>query len=165
MATTEQPYRGSAMIPPFPRASVADVMRPGILSCGADAAIVEVADTMVTHRVHAVVVAGIRSDATHGEELVWGLISDLDLARAAGGSLDGRVAADIARTEAVTTEPDTPLRDAARLMAEHGTSHLIVIRGGRPIGMVSGLDVAAAIALGGWSWTGPRPWAARGGTP
>ena len=149
MATTVQSCRGSALIPPFPHASVADVMRPGMLSCDAAAPIAEVADTMATHRLHAVVVAGIRTDAVHGEGLVWGLISDLDLARAAGGNLERRVAAEIARTEAVTTEAGTPLPEAARLMAEHGTSHLIVIRGARPIGMVSGLDVAAAIAWGG----------------
>lgn len=150
MATTEvQPYRGSALIPPFPRASVADVMRPGILSCDADAPVTEVADTMATHRVHAVVVAGIRTDAVHGEELVWGLVSDLDLARAAGADVQGRVAADIARTEAVAVEAATPLREAAALMAQHATSHLIVLRAGRPIGVVSGLDIAAAIAWGG----------------
>jgi CBS domain-containing protein len=149
MTTTLQPYRGSPLIPPFPRASVADVMRPGLLSSHADAPITEVADTMATYRIHAVAVAGIRTDAVHGEELVWGLISDLDLARAAGGNLEGRVAADFARTEAVTVEATTPLREAASMMAEHGTSHLIVARDGRPIGMVSGLDVAAAIAWGG----------------
>lgn len=149
MASTLQPYRGSALIPPFPRATVADVMRPGILSCHADAPVTEVADTMAAHRIHAVAVAGTRTDAVHGEELAWGLISDLDLARAAGGSLEGRVAADIARTEAATVDAATPLREAAALMADHGTSHLMVISEGRPVGMISGLDVAASIAWGG----------------
>jgi hypothetical protein len=37
---------------------------------------------MATHHIHAVVVEGVRRDAVHGWTLVWGVVSDLDLARA-----------------------------------------------------------------------------------
>jgi CBS domain-containing protein len=43
----------------------------------------------------------------------------------------------------------TPLVEAARLMGEHGTSVLIVVSGRWPVGVVSGPDIAAAIAWGG----------------
>lgn len=75
MNTTLLRSAGSTLIPPFPKATVADVMRPDILGCAAEAPLMEVADTI--------------------------------------------------------------------------TSHPIVIRDGRPAGVVSGLDVAAAIAWGG----------------
>jgi len=73
----------------------------------------------------------------------------LDLARVAATSFEAGIAADVARTEAVTVAPATPLADAASLMTEHGTSHLIVVADGQPIGVVSALDIAAAIAWGG----------------
>ena len=146
--TALQPYRGSALTPPFDRASVADVMRPGIFSCHGDASLRELADTMATHRIHAVVVAGTRTDPVHGEELVWGLVTDLDLVRAAAGPPDTR-AGDIARTEAVTIGPTTPLPEVARIMAERELTHLIVAQGSQPIGVVSALDLAGVIAWGG----------------
>jgi len=147
--TAIQPYRGSAITPPFEHASVADVMRPGILSCHGDATLREVADTMATHRIHAVVVAGIKTDPVHGEELVWGLITDLDLVAAAAAPRRAR-AGDIARTGAISIEPTTPLPEVARLMAERELTHLIVVQGTMPIGVISALDLAGVIA-----WAGP----------
>ena len=147
--TVAQPYRGSALTPPFERASVADVMCPGILSCHADARLSEVADTMATHRVHAVAVAGVHTDPVHGEVLVWGLITDLDLVRAIARDPRATRAGDVARIGSVMVEPRTPLPEVARRMAEHDLTHLIVASGIQPIGVISALDIAAVIAWGG----------------
>jgi CBS domain-containing protein len=148
MARTVQSYRGSYLMPSFETASVADVMHPGVMSCPPEAPLVTVAQTMATHHVHAVVVGGIGNDDVHGDHLVWGLISDMDLVRAAEVGIEGRMAEEIARTEAITVEPSASLATAARLMDVHGTSHLIVVSGGAPIGMISSLDIAGALAWG-----------------
>jgi len=148
MARTIQPYRGSYLMPSFETATVADVMHPGVMSCPPTAPLVAVAQTMATHHVHSVVVGGIATDAVHGDHLVWGLISDMDLVRAAEIGLEGRTADDVAKTEAITVDPSTPLPTAARLMDVHGTSHLIVASGGAPVGVLSSLDIAGALAWG-----------------
>ena len=146
--TAIQPYRGSYLMPAFERASVTDVMRPGVMSCSPDAPLIQVAQTMATHHVHCVVVGGMTHDHAGGEHLVWGLVSDMDIVRAAELGVEGRTAGDAARTELVTVEPATPLAEAARLMEAHHTAHLLVMRGEHPVGVVSSLDIAAALAWG-----------------
>jgi CBS domain-containing protein len=148
MTTPIQPYQGSYLMPAFDQATVADVMRPGVMSCPPDVPAVNVARMMATHHIHAVVVDGIRVDPIHGEHLVWGLVSDLDLARAAHAGVEGLVAADLAASEPLAVAPSVPLTDAAQLMDEHGTAHLVVVDGGRPIGVISTLDIAGALAWG-----------------
>lgn len=143
-----EPYRGSYLIPSFERASVADVMRPGVVSCAADAPLLMLVQTMATHQVHSVVVIGAAKDAAGAEHNVWGLVSDMDIVRAAESGIEGRTATDAARTAVVTVEPKVSLAEAARLMDEHGTAHLIVTSGDQPTGVVSSLDIARALAWG-----------------
>jgi CBS domain-containing protein len=57
-------------------------------------------------------------------------------------------AGEIAVAEPVTVEPSLPLDEAIRLMDEHETAHLIVADGGRPVGVLSMLDVAGILAWG-----------------
>jgi CBS domain-containing protein len=148
MTETLQPYGGSYVAPAFERATVADVMRPGVMSCAPDAPLVTVAQTMATHHVHSVVVAGVTKDAGGGDHLIWGLVSDMDIVRAAESGIEGHTAADAARTELITVDPATSLGEAARLMDAHCSSHLIVASGGHPIGVISSLDIAGAVAWG-----------------
>jgi CBS domain-containing protein len=148
MSTPIQPYHGSYLLPAFENATVTDVMRHGVMGCAPDAPAVEVARMMATHHIHAVVVEGIHVDAVHGEQLVWSVVSDLDLTRAAAVGIDGMTAADLAATEPLTVDPSTPLAEAAQMMDEHATAHLIVVTDRRPVGMISTLDVAGALAWG-----------------
>jgi CBS domain-containing protein len=148
MTEALQPYRGSYLMPAFERATVSDVMRPGVMSCAPDAPLVTVAQTMATHHVHCVVVSGIARDDAGGDHLVWGLLSDMDLVRAAESGIDGHTAADAARTEVVSVDLSTPLAEAAALMDEHDSAHLIVTAGGQPAGVISSLDIAGALAWG-----------------
>lgn len=148
MSGALQPYRGSYLIPSFERATVADVMRPGVMTCAPDSPLVTVAQTMATHHVHCLVVAGVEKDVSGRDHLVWGIVSDMDLVRAAETGIEGRTAGEAARTEVVTVDPSTPLEEAAQLMDEHGTAHLIVTSGGQPAGVVSSLDIAGALAWG-----------------
>jgi CBS domain-containing protein len=131
-------------LPIFESATVADAMRPNVMSCPPDAPLLAVAETMKTERVHCVVVAG----AASRDQLVWGLVSDMDVVRAAEIGIGGRTAADAAHTAIVTVEPATPLMDAAVLMSQHGASHLLVVSEGRAVGVVSSLDIAGALTWG-----------------
>jgi len=139
------PSRGSDRAPALEHALVEDVMHPGIFSCGPEDDLATVARTMADHHVHAVVVSGIEPMASGGERLTWGMITALDLATAtlAGAGSEAGV---LASTEIVTVEPGDRLERAAQLMAEHQLTHLMVVAGARPVGIVSTLDVAAGIA-------------------
>jgi CBS domain-containing protein len=103
---------------------------------------------MATHHIHSVVVEGVHEDPVRGEQLKWGVVSDMDLLRAARAGIDELTAGEIAITEPVTVEPTLALDDAVRMMDEHDTAHLIVIDRGRPVGILSTLDVAGVVAWG-----------------
>lgn len=124
-------------------ARVADAMHLGVLSCEPDTPLGEVAATMAQQRVHCVVLVDSRGLAQAPR---WSVVSDLDLVAAAGH--DELTAGEIAGTEALTVTPDTGLAHASRLMAEHQVSHLVVVarESGRPVGVLSTLDVAAFLA-------------------
>ena len=139
---------GSYRTPTLEHAAVGDVMHPGLLTCGPDTDLQTVAQIMVTHHIHSVLVSGIESTGG-GEKLAWGLISDLDLVAASQRpELMALDAGQLASTEVVTVDADEPLERAAALMAEHQLAHLLVTAGGRPTGMLSTLDIAGAVAWG-----------------
>jgi CBS domain-containing protein len=141
-----RPSQGSHLTPAFEHATVGDAMHVGIVTCAPDAPLATVARTMATHHIHCVAVLGVRVE--DGGHLVWGTITDIDLARAAwsGEEPDAGVMAAI---PAVTIETTTPLAEAVGLMFEHGVTHLVVTDGdARPIGVLSTLDVAGIVAWG-----------------
>src|SRR5437764_14315885 len=76
--TAIQPQNGSYLTPTLAHATVADAMHPGIVSCDADDTLTNVARAMANHHVHCIVVTRLSHDRS-GEQVVWGLISDLDL--------------------------------------------------------------------------------------
>jgi CBS domain-containing protein len=129
--------------------TVEAVMRRGVLSCRPGTPIRDVARMMVANRVHAVVVDGIRRDRGGMEHLVWGVVTDLDLA----GRVDAKdalraTAGDMSRTPAVVVAPGDDLSQAARLMHDYDVHDLFVVdtTTRRPVGVVSTLDVAGIIA-------------------
>jgi CBS domain-containing protein len=121
---------------------VADAMHPGVVTCPLETPLRDVAWMMGAYRIHAVVVFG--EPGADGPEL-WGVVSDLDLVEAAAaGDFEERTAAGIAATPVLMVEPVDTLTRAAQIMSEHEVAHLIVVdhSSGRPIGMLSTLDVA-----------------------
>jgi CBS domain-containing protein len=136
------------MYPALGQLRVIDAMHPGLISCSVDAPLRTVARMMATYRVHAILVTA------HGEEALpgggpWGIVSDTDLLRAAGsGDVDVEQARTIAVTPVVTVASSDELAGAAQLMVEREASHLVVIErhSERPIGVLSTLDVARALA-------------------
>jgi CBS domain-containing protein len=130
--------------PAFGDANVVDAMRLGVVSCPPDAPLREVARILATYRIHAVVVSEIEGDRP------WGIISDLDLAAAAERDLDEVKARDVATGELLTVGADEKLAHAARLMAERGLTHVVVVQphSGQPVGVLSTLDLAGVLAWG-----------------
>ena len=127
---------------------VAEAMHPGVLTCPLETSLRDVARMMALYSIHAVVVYGEDTDDIDGPGL-WGVVSDLDLVRAAvPGRLEDLTARGTAVTPAVTIGPADTLQHAAQLMSEHDVSHVIVVDRGtaRPIGVLSTLDIARALS-------------------
>jgi CBS domain-containing protein len=137
-----------AELPPaFANARVEHVMRHGVLSCPPETSIRAVAEMMAANHVHALVVTGF-GDGGPGRE-GWAVITDLALMQAARGELDAeRTAGDLASRPVVVSATES-VAHAAELMSSHATSHLVVVdEEARPSGVVSTLDLAAALAWG-----------------
>lgn len=130
------------------RTPVSAVMHSGVINCPPQTPMIEVASLMADHGVHCVVVEGLARRRRQTEELVWGIVSDLDLmSAAAAGELDSEVD-QVAATEIVTIDSDQSVERAMQLMSEHDVAHLVVVapRSGEPVGVVSTLDVAGMLA-------------------
>ena len=129
--------------PAFADAQVHHVMRVGVVTCRPETKLADVARMMVGYDVHSIVVAEV------GEASPWGIVTSLDLA-SDPDKLDSLTAGDVASTDLVTIKSNEPLEKAAKLMAEHGISHLIAVQPDmdRPAGMISARDLAAAVAYG-----------------
>jgi CBS domain-containing protein len=125
--------------------TVRDAMHRGVLHCSRSTSLRAVARIMAAHRVHCVVVT---DDEEDGRDAVWGVVSDLDLAAAlVARPLESQTAEGSAATPAVLVREGDPLVRGAQLMTEHGVAHLVVVgRTGRPVGVLSTLDVAEAVA-------------------
>src|SRR5262252_9059915 len=122
----------------FETATVGDAMSHGVLSCPPETPLRVVARMMATYGVHAIFVFEYGND-DDDEPRLWAVVSDLDL---------------VAATRLVTVEADCSIAEAGSLMAQYGIAHLAVTEpeSRRPIGVISTLDIARAIAAG----LGPR---------
>jgi CBS domain-containing protein len=145
---TQTKTEGGDRTPAFENAQVSDFMRAGVLSCSPDTSLQTVARMMATHHVHCIAVTASEQP---GDEPgpPWGIVSDLDLAEAAAEP-EGLTAGDVCATEVVTVKSSERLERAAQRMVEHQTAHLVVVDPSLqiPIGVISTLDVAGAIARG-----------------
>ena len=143
-----QPFQGSYLTPAFEHATVADAMRTGVISCPAEASLTTVARMLAMNHVHCVAVDTL--DPQTGSDRVWGIVSDLDIVRAANAPAAEPTAGELAQGPPATIDVGARIADAARLMAEHGLHHLVVVSGAppRPVGIVSSLDIAGILAWG-----------------
>jgi CBS domain-containing protein len=139
----------SHTVPAFEHALVAHVMRVGLLTCQPETRLQGVAQAMAANRVHALVVFDPGADDKNS----WRVIYDVDVLKlAAAGDADAR--AIDAACSPVTIALDASAKEAADLMHQHGTRHLIVLdEEQNPVGVVSSLDLAATLAWG----LGPPP--------
>jgi CBS domain-containing protein len=126
---------------------VGEVMHRRIVTCPPETSLRIAARMMSTYRIHALIVHD--DSAGDRRRRPWSVVSAQDVAGAfAAGDIDRATARDAAATEFVTIGPDEALEEAARLLHEHEVAHLVVVDPptGRPIGVLSTLDIAAAIA-------------------
>ena len=140
MTSAVQRPRHDYLAPPFEDAMVFDVMHAGVLSCALDTTLEDAARVMSAHGVHAIVVENLGA-----HERPWRLFGAMDLVRGAGEPGTGASIGDLASEDAVTVAPDAPLATACALMADRGVPHLVVVHGGRPIGVLSTTDVIRAL--------------------
>jgi CBS domain-containing protein len=130
--------------PDFPlgRYTVLNALQLDPVECAADADVRSIARAMAEHSVHCVVVRGIEPSG-------WGIVSDLDLMAAMRPELADATAAELAASDPLIIEPADTLERAAQLMAEHETSHAVVVDPvtGAPVGILSTLDVARWAAV------------------
>jgi len=134
--------------PTLEQLTVGVAMHPGVVTCPLETPLPTVARMMAMYRIHAVIVFSEDSDETTGADL-WGVVSDLDLVKAASaGGIEDRTAGGTAVTPVVTIARDDTLARAAQLMSEHEITHLVVVDPEltRPIGVLSTLDVARVLA-------------------
>ena len=138
--------RGAPKVP-FTRATVADVMTEGLISCAPSTPLRTVARLMAEHRVHSVFVFDYGEEDDETVQL-WGLVSDLDLVAAGRGDIDELTARDASVTPLVSARSDESLSRAVQLLTENGVSHLAVIDPytRRPVGVLSTLDIARVLA-------------------
>ena len=143
----ETRHEQQALPLPFDEAQVGDAMSRGLISCPPETPLRVVARMMATFGVHAIFVFESRDEDDEMPRL-WGVVSDLDLVAATQLDLDAVTAGASAVTPFVTVAADHPLGEAASLMAQHGIAHLAVVdpRSRRPVGVVSTLDIARAVA-------------------
>ena len=138
----------SSSFPALGRLRVSEAMHLGLISCTFESSLRTAARLMATHRVHAMLVT------VHGVDKLpddgpWGIATDTDLLRAAEtADLDTESVRAIATTPPHTVAADEQLAAAAQLMAKQNVSHVVVLepRASRPIGVLSTLDVARALA-------------------
>jgi CBS domain-containing protein len=135
----------------FESAAAGDLMSHGVISCPPETPLRVVAKMMATHGVHAIFVFEHSDDE---DPQLWAVVSDLDLVAATRLDLDTLTAGATAVTPLVSVATDCPISEAGSLMAQYGIAHLAVTDpvSRRPIGVISTLDIARAIAAG----LGPR---------
>jgi CBS domain-containing protein len=129
--------------------TVGEAMHHGVLTCPPETPLRDVARMLARFRVHAVVVF-TDDDDDPGAPRLWGIVSDSDLmAAAALDDVGTRTAGGTATTPLVTITRHETLKEAAALMREDAVTHLVVVSPAteRPVGVISTLDIARAIAL------------------
>ncbi|MGH3054903.1 MAG: CBS domain-containing protein [Gaiellaceae bacterium] len=146
-------HRRERLPTPFETASVRDAMSNGVISCPPETPLRVVARMMATHGVHAIFVFEHADDDDEAPRL-WAVVSDLDLVAATPLDLDALTAGATAVTPLVSIDADRPIAEAGALMATYGIAHLAVTEPAShgPIGVISTLDIARAVAAG----HGPR---------
>ena len=127
---------------------VRDVMTAEIVTCTPDVPLAEVADLMVANRIHSVVVLAPPAGDPRDGAAEWSVLCDLDLVAAAPWTDALAGAGTIAASPRVVVHPDDSLAAAALAMAENATAHVLVVgdAGDEPLGILSALDVARAMA-------------------
>lgn len=147
MLNASTPIETGDSAPSFEQARVGDALRSPLLTCRPDTPMDEVAGLMAANQVNAVVVEGL------GGVEPWGVVTDRNLLAVAADAPD-HVAGECATGRLLTIAPQEPLEAAIRFMRCQGVSRLMVAEPERrlPLGILTTLDVARAVAQGSRQW-------------
>lgn len=108
-------------------------MTSPVVTCVIDADVGKVRHLMKVKRCSAIPIVEIKGE----QILIRGIVTNNDLV----GTFDDNVAVTQVMTEGVIIiDPEASAQEAARLMLEHGTHHLLVLEHTRIAGMLSSLD-------------------------
>lgn len=110
-----------------------------VITAPADATVCEAAKCMHENSIGSIVVV----DA-NGE--VAGIITERDIINkvvATGGDPENTPVSEVMSDHVVSCHPTTPIGEAERTMAHYGIRHLPILRGGKPVGMISSRDILA----------------------
>lgn len=123
---------------------VRDVMHRGVITCGADEPVIDVARRLREYAINAIFVLDQSGRAE-------GVISQTDLAQAyMKGGWENRIADEIMTPEVVTLAGDIPLDVAIQIMLDKHIHRLLIVQGGltpnRPVGVLSLSDVVHEMA-------------------
>jgi CBS domain-containing protein len=135
----------------YKRLTVGSVMHMGIIECGPQTPLEDLARLIAEEDTHSVAVHGLPAGEPGEEQRGWGLVSDVDLMRALAANGLNSEASRAATGEIVTIGLHESLEHAAQLMGEHECSHLVVTATDTqlPIGVISSLDVIRGLV---WGW-------------
>lgn len=125
---------------------VLDLMTSPIRTCAPDLPVLEAAGLMAAERIHCLAVVEVPEDPAQDDRFL-GVLSDLDLVNALDGPAAAATVAELAGAPVESVAADAPLTEAVHQMHESRAQHLVVVaRGsGRPVGMLSTLDVLRAL--------------------
>lgn len=122
---------------------VRDVMHRKVISCKVDAPLKEVAQTLHSEKINAVIVVDEGGDLS-------GIVSQTDLVKACERDWETLVAEDVMRTDVVTIVPDIPVLAAVELMLDNRVHRVVITQGGlaprRPVGVLSMTDIVREMA-------------------
>jgi len=122
---------------------VRDVMHRKVISCRVDAPLKEVARTLDTEKVNALIVVDEGGDLS-------GLVSQTDLVKLSEQDWEDLAAEDVMTTGVVTIIPDIPVQAAVELMLDNRIHRVVITQGGlaprRPVGVLSMSDIVREMA-------------------
>lgn len=105
-----------------------------------DTPLLDANSLMVEFRVGAVAVVDV-------DKLLAGIISERDIAHGLhdhGTGIFDKTVGDLMVRKVISCTPDTDVRDATRMMIQHGIRHLAVLEGERPLTIISIRDVVSS---------------------
>jgi len=120
--------------------NIEDLMSKPVCSVDAETTLAEATTVMGERHIGSALVM-------EGERLV-GILTERDVVRAMSGAFDApmRPVIEWMTKRPTTAGPDTPVKEALRVMVEGGFRHLPVLDGDQVVGMVSMRDIARALA-------------------
>ncbi|MGE3139360.1 MAG: DUF1918 domain-containing protein [Thermoleophilia bacterium] len=128
---------------------VRDVMTTELVTCTSDVPLAEVAELILRHQIHSLVVLAPPAGDPDGEATDWSVLTGVDLVASLWSGELGH-AGSIAALPRVVVDGEASVADAARVMSENATTHVVVVDDrGDPIGIISTLDLARVLISGG----------------